>query len=194
METAPTAIDSDRSFYLISTCYRFACGNRGGTGESSHAEQYIRTRGQPCAYAAACAIYSFIPTPAAWELRERRCGFNVGAAQATIGVTVCEPNRARWLQPLAPRCRLRQSRSARSPTASPARTTWARRQLLLPFCPACSAARRALIEKAGRNDGDVFNDSSTGSNLKSVSCSVRWEGHLVLLEKRSKLSALLLSV
>lgn len=132
METAPTAVDSDRSFYLISTCYCSVCENRSGTEESSHAEKHAEkhagTRGQPSAYAAACAIYSPIPTPAAWELRERRCGFNVGAAQATIGVTVCEPNRARWLQPLAPRCRLRQPRSAASPAASPARTTWARRQ------------------------------------------------------------------
>lgn len=49
------------------------------------------------------------------------------------------------------------------------------------LCPGSSAARRFLIGKAGRNDGDVFNGSSTGSNLNSVSYSGCWKGHLVLL-------------
>lgn len=115
---------------------------------------------------------------AACELRERCCGFNA----ATIGVTVCEPNRSRWLQPLAPL----RSQPCPHNLGSPA--AWhCQRALLLPLCPAGSFSRSRKLERkqAGGNDGDVFDESSTGSNLKSVSYSVRWKGHLVWAGKEA---------
>lgn len=207
VETVPTAIDSDRSFYLIPTSCCFPCEHWSGTEESSqtHARTHAHAPGQPRAYATACAINSWIAW-AAWELRERRCGSNAGAAQATIGVTVLEPNRARWLQPLAPRCRSGRTAASPAPLPAPLRcqpcphnfgspaACRCRRALLLPSArrvalPGGSWSGKLERRKAGRNDGDVFSDSSTGSNLKSVSCSVRWKGHLVLLEKKQTLSS-----
>lgn len=131
----PVEIDSDRSFYLISTSWCFACENWSGPEESSHTPTHAEKHSRP----AACAIDSVPSSPAAaGELRERRCGGTVGAAQATIGVTVCEPNRARCLQPLAPAARLPlplRSQPCPHNLGSPA--AWhCHRALLLPSAPA----------------------------------------------------------